>query len=291
MRFNWFKLGSCLLPTIVTLALSASPVAAADPVQITMGGTGTTPWSIGNIKPGDSGTQSLTIQNTGTDSGNLTIWVSNIVETEGTPIDFEPVPGTIGELGNYLTFTVASARFSSNIIMPALIGNLPQSVSDTDYLKVLTLTAGETVTLNWNWSLPAGTGNIVQGDGLSFDINYLLEQVVPPYHYDNASHHNNCAAHHRTMVVASLFTLAASYFQPSDNGYNAACNNHGDTHDCNLNGNNFNTRDDNDSTSPEAYYSAADNHGRNDNAINYYTTDNHNPANNLYINAGAAFRR
>jgi uncharacterized repeat protein (TIGR01451 family) len=64
--------------------------------------------------------------------------------------------------------------------MPALVAALPQNATDLHYVKILSLAAGETVSLNWNWNLPLSTGNIVQGDGLSLDINYLLEQIVPP---------------------------------------------------------------------------------------------------------------
>ncbi|GAI48978.1 unnamed protein product, partial [marine sediment metagenome] len=34
--------------------------------------------------------------------------------------------------------------------------------------------AGHTVSLQWEWELPAQTGNEVQGDGISFTTNYLL---------------------------------------------------------------------------------------------------------------------
>jgi hypothetical protein len=179
------KLRNCNLVTgfvsaVLVLVLCAAPVSAADPVKLVIGGSGATPWAISHIKPGDSGSKTITIQNAGTSRGKLTIWVSNIINTEGTPAEFEPVPGTSGELGNYVTFTIVSSRISSNISMPVLITSLPQSAGDSQYIKVLSLARGETVSLNWVWSLPAGTSNIVQGDSLSFDIHYLLEQIVTP---------------------------------------------------------------------------------------------------------------
>jgi len=42
----------CIVPVI--------PVAAQDPVVLVMGGEGTTPWNVGNIVPGDSGTKNTT---------------------------------------------------------------------------------------------------------------------------------------------------------------------------------------------------------------------------------------
>jgi hypothetical protein len=180
MKLTSIKLATGILTALLATALVASPVAAVDPVVLVIGGNGATPWSVTNIKPADSGTKAITILNNGTGAGTLTVWVSNIVNTEGTPADFEPVPGTTGELGDYMTFAAVSARISSNIAMPALISNLPQSAADTRYIKILSLAAGETVNLNWNWTLPSSTGNVVQGDGLTFDINYALEQIVPP---------------------------------------------------------------------------------------------------------------
>lgn len=171
IRINVWVIAAILL----VMVFPSVPVAAANPVQIVLGGSGATPWNIGPIAPGDSGTKVITVQNTGYNKGDLTIWLSNIVNTEGTNPEFESPPGTTGELGQYLTLNITSGRLTTNISMPALLTGLPQSASDTNKIQVLSLLPGETVTLNWNWSLPPETGNIVQGDSLSFTINYLLE--------------------------------------------------------------------------------------------------------------------
>jgi len=178
MRFSHisFAVIICLLAAI---CLPIKPVVAADPVKLVIGGSGSSPWNVENIMPGMSGMQAITVNNTGTSAGSLTIWVSNVVNTEGTPPQFQPDPGPEGDLGDHLIFSVLSPRISSNIAMPALIGNLPQTVGDSNYIKVHSLASGETVTINWHWELPGGTGNIAQGDSLSFDINYMLEQVAP----------------------------------------------------------------------------------------------------------------
>jgi HD domain len=173
-----------LVPVVILgLALLSSfslPVAAAAPtVKLVLGGSGATSWNIGGTKPGDSGTQIITVLNSGTESGDLIIWVSNIVNTEGTNPKFEPGPSN-GDLGSYITFSIVSSRISSNIAMPSLVNSLPQNASDSRYIKVSSLAAGETIIINWNWSLPSGTGNIVQGDSLSFTINYALEELSPP---------------------------------------------------------------------------------------------------------------
>ena len=178
-RFRPVRLVALLTGLALILSMAAPAAAATTPpVQITLGGSGATPWNIGNIAPGQSGTKIITVQNTGLYNGDLTMWISNIVNTEGTPPQFQS-HGT-GDLGAYLAFKVTSTRLSSNFTMPAILGAFPANALDTHYLKVYTLRPAELVTLTWQWNLPAGVGNIVQGDGLSFDINYMLEQAVTP---------------------------------------------------------------------------------------------------------------
>jgi hypothetical protein len=175
-RMSFFS----LLAGLALVLSFSTPAAAATtpPVQITLGGSGATPWNIGNIAPGQSGTKVITVQNTGLYTGDLTMWISHIVNTEGTPPQFQ-TNGT-GDLGAFLTFKVTSTQITSNISMPALLGSFPGSAIDTHYVKVYSLRPAELITMTWQWSLPASTGNIVQGDSLSFDINYLLEQQAPP---------------------------------------------------------------------------------------------------------------
>jgi hypothetical protein len=178
MKSRWFLITVVILILALFSSLSLPVAAAAPTVKLALGGSGATGWNIGGIKPGDHGTQLITVMNSGTETGDLTIWVSNIVNTEGTNPKFEPSPGS-GDLGYYITFSIVSGRISSNITMPSLVNSLPQSAGDSHYIKVLSLAAGETISINWNWSLPSGTGNIVQGDSLSLTINYALEEISP----------------------------------------------------------------------------------------------------------------
>lgn len=166
-----------LLIAVTLLVLPAAPVQAADPpVKLFFGAGGLTPWNIGPIQPGESGVKAVMVQNIGYKAGDLSIWLSNIVNADGTPAEFETqASGDPGELGDYLHLDPVSARITANATLPALVEDFPQSAGDSRYLRVLALAPGETVTIDWEWRLPAGTDNIVQGDSLAFDINYLLE--------------------------------------------------------------------------------------------------------------------
>ncbi len=159
-----------------------APLAAAEaPVRVVLGGTGAASWNISGVAPGDSGTKSVSVQNAGTGAGELRIWLSSISGTEGTPLQFEtPTPGDTGELGQYLRLKVAASGLASDVTMPALLGNFPASAGEARYIKYAAMGAGQTLNLTWTWNLPADTGNIVQGDGISFTINYTLSDISTP---------------------------------------------------------------------------------------------------------------
>ena len=106
-----FLLIPILLLLLALLIVPAVPVTAADPVNLVLGGDGATPWAIGPITPGQNGQVQVTVQNAGNASGNLSIWFDNIINTEGTPDDFEThTPGDLGELASFVTLSLSSAQ-------------------------------------------------------------------------------------------------------------------------------------------------------------------------------------
>jgi uncharacterized repeat protein (TIGR01451 family) len=174
------------LAVILGLALFSSlsvPVAAATPtVDLVLGGTGATPWAIGDIAPGNSGTSTVNLSNTGSKDGVVTIWISNISNGEGANPESETGnTSEPGELGDHLILNVSGTNLSTNnFTLPAIIGNFPQSANDTKHIYITPLKAGSTLSLQWEWRLPPETGNDVQGDNLSFTINYMLEELPSP---------------------------------------------------------------------------------------------------------------
>lgn len=179
----WYKLGLAIIfiMGIVPLGFLPSAAQAADPVDLVLGGEGATPWSISDIMPCFSGTKTVTLHNAGTASGMVFIWISDNVSGEGSNPESESGNTTApGELDQYLLFNLTASGLNTNITLPTTIGNFPQSVSDTNYIKISPLNAGATVTLVWDWQLPCQTGNDVQGDNLTFSINYTLEELPSP---------------------------------------------------------------------------------------------------------------
>lgn len=181
MKSRWFL----VLVAVLGLALFASlpiPVAtAATPsIKLVLGGTGATPWAIGPLAPGDNGTKSVTLSNTGFNGGVVTIWISDIVNSEGDNPQSETGNTTEpGELGDYILLNVSSTNLSTDFILPAKTSDFPQSDNDTKHIYLNPLKAFSTLNLQWEWQPPLETGDDIQGDNLSFTINYMLEEVPP----------------------------------------------------------------------------------------------------------------
>ena len=177
---NTGRLALALVIGLVVSGFSSAPVMAdTNPVDLELGGEGATPWSITNVRPSDSGTKTVELHNAGSQDGFVTIWIEDIISTEGANPESETGDtAEPGESADYLLLNLTADGLSTSLNLPTTIGNLPQSVSAPDYIEVVPLKAGDTVNLQWAWEMPAQTGNEIQGDNLSFAINYLLRECV-----------------------------------------------------------------------------------------------------------------
>src|SRR3990170_4120721 len=116
------------LTLVCSLPITTKAQGAA--VDLVLGGEGATSWQATNIKPGDSGTSTTTLHNAGYMDGTVTIWISNIVNTEGTNPESETGDtAEPGDLGAYLLLSISCSRLMTNISLPTKIDNMPQSVS------------------------------------------------------------------------------------------------------------------------------------------------------------------
>jgi hypothetical protein len=174
---------SVLVMVFCTIFIPSALVFGAPlPVDLQLNGSGSEPWSIENIDPGDSGVKLLTIRNAGNTAGLLKIWVSDIVDSQWT--DFPPVsadPSESPQLSRHLLLSPLINRLSTNMNLPQALINFPQSANDNKWITVSPISAGETIDIIWQWQLPAAVGNAVQGKKLTFSISYLLLEmpVVP----------------------------------------------------------------------------------------------------------------
>ncbi|MFC2059964.1 hypothetical protein ACFLTZ_02570 [Chloroflexota bacterium] len=181
-----FKVGGYATGLLLAVIIGAAPVgflpaavqADTNPVDLVLGGPGATSWTIGNMEPGDNGTKVVELHNAGSRDGFVTIWVSDVASYEGMNPESETGNTTEpGEYNDHLLLNLSSDGLTTKSNLPTTINNLPQSVSGPGYIEIIPLKAGNTVDLQWGWELPVQAGNDVQGDKLSFTINYLLQEV------------------------------------------------------------------------------------------------------------------
>ncbi len=167
---------------------SIPTVSADDPMVLVLGGEGSVTWTIGDIKPGDTGAKSVTLFNDSDDWGAVIIWISDIVQGEGP--NPEPEAGNLsapGELGKYLYLDCSGSSVNTNIDLPSTVGGLPQSAGDWRYLRVSPLEYEKTAEIHWNWEFreTGESQNDAMGDFVSFTINYRMEELPPIAEDDN----------------------------------------------------------------------------------------------------------
>ena len=176
------------LSAALLISLSTEVYAASDSIVLRLGGEGATSWRINNIKPGDSGTKTITICNAGSRTGFVTIWISEL--------------STKGELYKHLLLGISLdpvSRLKHNLSLPTTVNRFPQDASrNLSYLVIDPLNAGEMVTLVWQWKLPFETGNEAQGGSFSFALNFRLEQL--PF----SSSGDDDGGHTSTLTLAEV---------------------------------------------------------------------------------------
>lgn len=196
-----------LIITVLVMTLPVFPAREAQaqdtpPVKLVFGGTGLQRWNISNIVPGNSHTETLILRNTGYKDGAVTIWLSNVISTNGRdPVTEQIDTSKPGDLQNYILFNLSSTRLTTNLTLPVLFRDFPLASDSPGYIRISRLYAGESLTLTWQWQLPPQTGNTVQGDALNFSINFLLDELPP-----------------ETGFITSIVTLQGSMRPPE--GYN-----------------------------------------------------------------------
>jgi len=178
---NIYRIALSLVIGLTLLCSPSLPAMADDtpPVDLELGGGGATPWSITDIQPGDSGSKTVRLRNVGSKDGFVSIWVDEIISSEGSNPESEEGDITEpGEFGEYLLFNLTANGLNTNLNLPVVFNNLPQRVSDRKYIEIIPLRAGHNINLRWEWEVPPQTGNEVQGDSISFTINYLLRECI-----------------------------------------------------------------------------------------------------------------
>ena len=144
------------------------------------------------VEPGETGSGSSILANVGSMDGELDIAFSAITNTDGTPVEFGAGSGELGgvaEIAVYIDVDQSDTFSDGDIGLDAAI--------DTTYLFAAGLqwnTIDSYGSITWNavetmvttaadnfrveWRVPDTADNTIQGDIVSFDVTFTLEQAA-----------------------------------------------------------------------------------------------------------------
>ncbi|PIR62480.1 MAG: hypothetical protein COU65_03205 [Candidatus Pacebacteria bacterium CG10_big_fil_rev_8_21_14_0_10_42_12] len=172
---------------------SGSNTFAAGTLDMSVGGANGTAFESFNIENiggtgGYSGGKTWTITNSGSVPGNLTFQMNDLVNNDNGCNEPEalvdtscgnPGPGD-GELGAAISTTVLVNGNTTPVVSSNLASEPAYKTQWDANAGTVTIPAGGTATVTMNWSTdPTSYGNEIQSDGVSFQLQYDLTQVVP----------------------------------------------------------------------------------------------------------------
>ena len=132
---------------------------------------------VNNLKPGDSGTIVIPVKNAGTIDGYADIHIMNVVNAPGVTTEPEPIPDN-GELGSAILVNISYDSDGDGVADETLV-----SQETLDNLECIPYTASTALaggsTANWiiDLWLPGTVGNEIQGDSVTCDIEFSLDQA------------------------------------------------------------------------------------------------------------------
>ncbi len=135
-------------------------------------------FTVSNVKPGDFGADNFKVKNVGTVNGRLAMTITNITNAPGLTPEPEPLPD-LGELGanmnvafwidtnnNKLYDAGSETLLYSGSMNGATLPGTPTA-----------LNAGAETYVGFAWNIDTSVGNVIQGDIVSFDIVFTLNQA------------------------------------------------------------------------------------------------------------------
>ncbi len=151
------------------------------------GNTNVVKFTVSDVKPGDSGNGTWTVTNVGSIDGYLDLESISVTEGIGTTTDpelaDESTQADTNQLGNYLlghlfidtnndgNWDAGETDIFATNASPAAINTIAAS-----YALDLSLTSSSTNYVTLAWSVPTSTDNRIQGDNVTLDMTFELQQ-------------------------------------------------------------------------------------------------------------------
>jgi spore coat-associated protein N len=159
-------------------------------LNINGGNSGNATFSLTNLAPGDNGTAYGVLANVGSLPGELDMGISNLANVGGSGgTEYE---GGSGELGYYARIAMYIDVDQNGAWDAGDIGlhyqgytySYPTSLqyakvnwwADKSWEAVQVMAGGATDDLTIHWVLDGTVGNDIQGDSVTFDLDFVLEQ-------------------------------------------------------------------------------------------------------------------
>ena len=110
-RSRWSVSGRrVLLAAVCGIVMAGIPAPVYAQPDLTLEGDGAFGWTVSGLMPGQSGSQEVTVRNTGDAPGQVFIWISDIESTEGLNPEPETDKEEPGELLENLLFSISSTH-------------------------------------------------------------------------------------------------------------------------------------------------------------------------------------
>ncbi|WP_297091176.1 TasA family protein [Thermococcus sp.] len=140
----------------------------AGTLDLSVNGAGSVTQSVDGdgVAPGDSGSWTIAVSNDGTVDGHLYVTISNVNPAENTP---NSVDSGTWSIENAVILTIYDT--SGNPVITDTLANL-----EGQQLDLGSLTAGQSVNIQVDWEIDSNADNGIQGDSVTFDMDFLLEQ-------------------------------------------------------------------------------------------------------------------
>jgi len=161
-------------------------------LNINGGNVAVTTFSATAVAPGDSGSGSSTLANVGNLSGELDITFSAVTNTGGTGGEYGDGVGNLGavaEIAVYLdvdqsgTWSAGDIGLKSDGTTYAFPTALNYATIDSYGSKsydavIANMAASAAYNFRVEWRVPTSAGNNIQGDSVSFNVTFTLEQAA-----------------------------------------------------------------------------------------------------------------
>jgi spore coat-associated protein N len=159
-------------------------------LNINGGNVAVTTFTASAVAPGDSGSGNSTLANVGSMSGELDVTTSVVTNTPGAGGEFGGGSGELGasaQIAMYLDVDQSGSWNAGDIGLQSnattysfptalnydVIDNYASEKWDAVEATMVVAAADDIVV---NWQVPASADNSIQGDSVSFDITFTLEQ-------------------------------------------------------------------------------------------------------------------